>query len=446
MIAGLPERVAATEKALLARWPDTLVDPSLDRITALLDRLGNPQRDVTAIHVTGTNGKTTTARMIDGVLRASGRRTGRFSGPHLRSVRERIVIDGTPIDETELVTLHETVLPDVEAVDRESETPLSFFEVVTAMALLAFDRAGLDVVVVETGLGGTWDATNVLDARLAVVTPIALDHTEYLGADVATIAGENAGVIKPGGVAIVANQTAKARSVIDAHAAAVGADVRSAAGPRRRTSVTLRPLGQTVHLTVGGRTFPDLFLPLLGAYQAENAQLALAAVEAFLAPGGHALTAQDAHRGLAAVRAPGRLEQVRGSPPVLVDASSNPAGMRATLEGLCGALDVTRLVVVLGLLRSKDAPGILEALDPIASEVVVTETRSPRALPAAELAAAAVPILGPARVATRPRIADAITSALGSATDPFLPAAVLVTGGAGVAAVAQSLLTRPDPS
>ncbi|WP_224391532.1 folylpolyglutamate synthase/dihydrofolate synthase family protein [Pseudonocardia sp. ICBG1293] len=439
-------RFADIEKALDARWPESRLDPSLDRIAALTALLGDPQHAVPAVHITGTNGKTSTARMVDELLRATGPRTGRSTSPHLQTVRERIVIDGAPISEEGFVAAYETVRPAVESLDRELPVRLSFFEVVTAMAFVAFARAGLDAVVVEVGMGGSWDATNVVDGRVAVVTPISLDHTEYLGPDVASIAREKAGIIKPGSVAVLAAQPEAAELVLRDRCRAVAAEVRGATASHHRGEPTARPDGQTLYLTVRGRDCPGLFLPLLGRYQAENARVALTAVDAFLGAEGSVLSAAQAHRGMSRVRAPGRLEHLRDTPPVLVDASHNPAGMAATVRALresLAALGVERVVVVLAVLRGKDVDGVVRALDPVASAVVVSQNESPRALPAAELAASATPLLGAGRVLVEARLDDAIDVAVRLAHGPEGRAAVLVTGSVVTAGAARGLIA-PD--
>ncbi len=440
-------RSAEIEKALIGRWPETRLDPSLDRIEALMRRLGDPQHVVPAIHITGTNGKTSTARMVDELLRAGGRRTGRYTSPHLSTVRERIVVEGEPISEADFVAVHDAVRPEVEALDRELPVRLSFFEVMTAMAFVAFTRAGLDAIVVEVGMGGTWDATNVVDGRVAVVTPISLDHTEHLGPDVATIAREKAGIIKPGSVAVLARQPEPAERTLGGHAASVGAEVRQAHLPVHRGEPTTYPDGQLLHLTVRGRDHPRLVLPLIGRHQAGNAQVAVTAVDAFLDTEGAVLSPEQARRGLARVSAPGRLERLRDTPPVLVDAAHNPAGISATADGLrgsLGALGVERVVVVLAVLRGKNVDGIVRALDPIASTVVASQTESPRALPATELAAVATPIVGAGRVVVEPRLDDAIEAAILLAGVPGGRAAVLVTGSVVTAGAARSVLAGAD--
>jgi len=198
--------MARVEKALLARWPENRLEPSLTRINALMDLLGSPQRAYPVVHVAGTNGKTTTARMVDELLRGFGLRVGRFTSPHLQSIRERIVLDGEPVSADRFVETYEDISPYIDLVDAGSEIPMSFFEVMVGMAYALFADAPVDVAVIEVGMGGTWDATNVVDARVAVVTPVALDHAEYLGPDVGTIAGEKAGIIKRDSIAVLAHQ------------------------------------------------------------------------------------------------------------------------------------------------------------------------------------------------------------------------------------------------
>src|SRR3954466_114009 len=222
-------RLAATieevEDALLSRWPETRLEPSLDRIRAFTELLGDPQRSYPVIHLTGTNGKTSTSRMIDTLLRALDLRTGRFTSPHLERMNERICIDGEPLTDEEFVRAFNDVAPYTHLVDAAQEHPLSFFETIVAMAYAAFADAPVDVAVVEVGMGGTWDATNVADGKVAVLTPIAVDHQKYLGDTVAAIAREKVGIIKPGATVITAVQEADVAAQIVARAAEVGATV-----------------------------------------------------------------------------------------------------------------------------------------------------------------------------------------------------------------------------
>ena len=438
-------RLAEIEKELADRWPEGRLDPSLDRIAALVQRLGDPQRAVPAIHITGTNGKTSTARMIDALLTATGRRTGRYTSPHLRSVRERIVIEGEPISAAAFTAVYDTVLPHVEALDGQLPIPLSFFEVVTAMAFVAFDRARLDVIVVEVGMGGRWDATNVVDGRVAVITPISLDHTAYLGDDVATIAAEKAGIVKPGAVAVSAHQAASAERVLTAHALSVEAELRPVHHSYHRRAPTIRPDGQILHLAVDGRDFSGLFLPLIADYQAENARVAIIAADAFLRGEGTHLTAAQARRGLAAVRTPGRLEKLCDVPPVLVDASHNPAGMAATVRALgtaLPALAVKRIIVVLAVLRDRDIEEMVRTLDPVTSTFIITQNESSRCLPTGELTGLVAPVAGLGRTVVEPRFDDAIDTAVRLARGSCDPEAVLITGSVVTAGAARTYLTR----
>ncbi len=458
--AGDPE-LARVEQALLARWPENRLEPSLARITALVDLLGSPHRAFPVVQVTGTNGKTTTARMIDELLRGFGLRVGRFTSPHLVSMRERIVLDGEPLPAERFVEIYDDVAPYVAMVDAGSDVPMSFFEVVVAMAYAAFAEAPVDVAVIEVGMGGTWDATNVADARVAVVTPVALDHAEYLGPDVATIAGEKAGIIKAvpadevtpegrpdaGVVAVLAHQPAGALEALVRRAIEVDATVAREgtefAVLERRVAVG----GQQLRLQGLAGEYPEVYLPLFGAHQAQNAAVALAAVEAFLGAG--AATgpiAPDVVRdAFAAVRSPGRLERVRSSPTVLVDAAHNPAGMAATVAAVQESFDFTRLVGVVGCVVGKDVGGMLAALEAVCAELVVTQNGSARAIPADELGALAVDVFGADRVSVHPRLPEALESAMELAEagpdDALGGSGVLVTGSVITAGEARSLLS-----
>ncbi|MCO1654135.1 bifunctional folylpolyglutamate synthase/dihydrofolate synthase [Pseudonocardia humida] len=437
-----PADLAEVERALLARWPENRLEPSLDRIRAVVAALDHPQRALPVVHVTGTNGKTTTASMIDGLLRASGLSVGRFTSPHLESVRERIVVDGEPVDEARFVEVYRLVRPALERVDRAGAVPVSFFEAITAMAVVAFVGAGVDVAVVEVGMGGSWDATNVLDGEVAVLTPIALDHTEYLGPDEVAIAGEKAGIIKAGATAVLAAQLPEVERVVHRRASGVGARVRAAADAVELVARAADPDGQTLHLRTGSVDLPGLRLPLLGAHQGENARVAMAAVEEFLARRDAGLDPAAVRRALAAVVAPGRLEVVRRDPPVLVDASHNPHGMAVTAAALAEARPATRLAVVLAVLEGKDATGMLEALRGCADLVVVTTNGSPRCTRPADLAGVAREVLGADRVLVEPHLAAALDRALrwarpGGAGDR---PGVLVTGSVVTAGHARTLL------
>jgi dihydrofolate synthase/folylpolyglutamate synthase len=443
--------LARVEEELLARWPETRLQPSLGRIAALVDLLGSPHRAYPVVQVAGTNGKTTTARMVDELLRGFGLRVGRFTSPHLQSMRERIVLDGEPVSTERFVEIYDDIAPYVQMVDAAGEHPMSFFEVMVGMAYATFAEAPVDVAVIEVGMGGTWDATNVADARVAVVTPVALDHAEYLGPDVGTIAGEKAGVIKGEAVAVLARQQPAALDALVRRAVEVEAVVAREGTEfgvlDRRVAVG----GQQLRLQGLGGEYPDVFLPLFGAHQAQNAATALAAVEAFLGAGAGTgpIDVETVRAAFAAVRSPGRLERVRTSPTVLVDAAHNPAGMAATVDALRESFDFTRLVGVVGVVHGKDVAGMLTALEEVCAELVVTQNSSPRAMPADELGALAVDVFGADRVSVSPRLPEALTEAIELAEagpdDALGGSGVLVTGSVITAGEARTLMggTRP---
>lgn len=431
---------------IFARRGEGHIHPTNERMQALVDLLGDPQRSYRSIHLTGTNGKTTTARMIDELLRAFGVRTGRYTSPHLASVTERIVLDGEPVSPATFVEGYRELQPYVELVDSRSDVPLSFFEIVTALAFSIFADAPVDVAVVEVGMGGTWDNTNVLDGEVAVVTPIDLDHTQYLGDTVAKIAREKAGIIKPDAVAVLAAQPQDAAAVLLERATEVQASV---AREGLEFGVLERQVavgGQSLALQGLGGVYDDLYLPLHGAHQAQNAAVALAAVEAFFGAGAAKgrLDLETVRAGFAAVRSPGRLEAVRAAPTILLDAAHNPSGMRATVQAVSEAFSFRRLVGVVGVLGDKDASGMLELLEPLLDELVVTEPQSDRARPVDDLAAAAVAVFGPDRVTVEPRLDDALETAVrlaeDSGEDRLSGAGVLVTGSVVTVGQARTLL------
>ena len=429
--------------ALTRRWPEHRVAPSLGRIAALTQLLGDPQRAYPVIHLTGTNGKGSTAAMIESLLRASGLRTGRFTSPHLTSVNERITIDGEPISDARFDELWAEIEPYVNLVDerRIDGVACTFFEVVTAMAFAAFADAPVDIAVVEVGLGGTWDATNVADGEVAVVTPIDLDHTHLLGTSVAAIAAEKAGIIKPGAHAILAGQPLEAAQVLLERCAEVGAL------PQREGldfGVLARQLavdGQLIRLNGAEGPVEDIFLPLHGAHQAANAAQALAAVEAFM--GLKALNPDVVREGFAAVRVPGRLEVVRRSPTVLLDAAHNPHGAAAVVAALEEAFELNPLVGVVGVMADKDARGMLATLEPALAQIVVTQVASTsRGLPADQLGELAAEVFGAERVTVAPRLDDALERAIGLAEGDggIGGAGVLVTGSVVLVGEARGLL------
>jgi len=400
---------AEAERALLARWPESRLEPSLDRITALTELLGEPQRSYPVIHLTGTNGKTSTSRMIDTLIRATGLRTGRFTSPHVESMTERISVDGEQLTEEQFLEAYQDVAPLAALADEDAVHPLSFFETLVAMAYAAFANAPVDAAVVEVGMGGSWDATNVADATVAVILPVAVDHSAYLGTSPAEIAREKAGIIKPGSTVVCAAQADDVAAVIAERAAEVGASVlwegRDFGVEHRVPAVG----GQMVRLRGLRAEYDEVFLPLHGAHQAQNAAVALAAVEAFL--GQDPLDDELVKDGFAEVTSPGRLEVIRRSPTILLDAAHNPHGAAATAEAIEDSFLLNPLIGVVGVMGDKDHEGVLAALEPVLAAVVCTQARTSRALPAEELAEVARGIFGYDRVYVAPRLEDAIDQA-----------------------------------
>jgi len=437
------------ELDITGRWGEGRMNPSKERIEALVELLGDPQRTYRTIHLTGTNGKTSTARMVDELLRGFGLRTGRFTSPHLSQITERIVVDGEPVSARTFVEAYRELVPFLDLVDGQFDVKLSFFEVMVALAYSIFADAPVDVAVVEVGLGGVWDATNVIDAEVAIVTPIDLDHTRLLGNTVAEIAAEKAGIIKPGATAILASQQDDAATALLRRAAEVEATVAREGSEFGVTDRRIAVGGQVLTLQGLGGTYDEIFLPLHGAFQAQNAALALAAVEAFFGAGAASgpLDVATVREVFASVRAPGRLEVVRVAPTVLVDAAHNPHGMRATVSAVGDEFDFRRLVGVVSMLGDKDATAILQVLEPVLDEIVITQNSSLRAVPADELAATAVQVFGPDRVTVEPRLDDAIEVAVRlteeSAEGVLSGAGVLITGSVITAGEARTLLGAP---
>ena len=435
---------AEVEQALLGRWPESRLEPSLDRISALCRLLGDPQKAYPVVHLTGTNGKTSTARMIDALLRGLDLRTGRFTSPHLQSMTERICLDGQPLTEDEFVEAFADVAAYAQIVDDSAENPLSFFEMTVAMAFAAFADAPVDAAVVEVGMGGTWDATNIADAQVAVVTPIAVDHAAYLGDRAETIATEKAGIIKPGSHLVLAEQEPEVLDVVMRRAVDVGATVLREGVDFGVSERLVAVGGQMVVLQgVAGR-YDEIFMPLHGAHQARNAGYALAAVEAFT--GSHELDADLVREAFVDVSSPGRLEVVRRSPTVLLDAAHNPHGIQAALDAVQDAFSLSPLIGVVGVMADKDVDEMMRLLEPVLAEIVCTQNSTPRSMPAAELGEIADDVFGAERVTVVRRLDDAIERAVGLADaaegfeDAIGSGGVLVTGSVVTVGEARVLL------
>lgn len=441
----LRKRMREVEESILARAPEHDLEPSLDRIRAVMDLLGEPQRTFPVIHVTGTNGKTSTARIIESLLREMGLKTGRFTSPHLHSMLERIAVGGRPVDAERFLAAYDDVIPFVDAVDarsvEEGGPRMTYFEVLVAVAYAAFADLPVDVAVVEVGMGGSWDATNVVDAQVSVVTPIDVDHRHFLGDTPEQIAVEKAGIIKPDAITVCGVQPDRdAAEVLVERASEVGARILFEGNDFGVTARDVALGGQQISLRGVAGDYPDLFLPLHGTHQASNAAVAVAAVEAFVGGGERPLDIEVLRAGLAAVESPGRLEVVRRSPTVLVDAAHNPAGARALREALADSFTFVKLVGVLAVMKDKDVTEMLEALEPALDEVVVTRNTSPRSMSPRELGEIAADIFGEHRVTVVQDLPDALDRAAGLADEGGVGGGVLATGSVVTAADVRLLL------
>jgi dihydrofolate synthase/folylpolyglutamate synthase len=439
---------------LLGRAPENKMEPRLAPLFRAMDVLGEPNKAFPIIHVTGTNGKTSTSRMIEAGLRAHGLSTGRYTSPHLSKVTERISIDGAPVSDETFVRIWDEIRPYLEIVDNEllaeGQPRLTYFECLTILAFAVFADQPVNVAVMEVGLGGITDATNVGDGQVAVVTPISLDHTDLLGDTTEDIAYEKAGIIKPGGFLISAAQPVDAAQVLLEKAKEVQAPFRFEGVEFGVESRQVAVGGQVVTIQgIAGR-YPELMVPLHGAHQAENAAVAIAALEAFLGGGDKELDAEVLQEAFATVTSPGRLEVVRTAPTIIVDAAHNPDGIRVSAEAIHEAFSFSKLVVVVGILKEKDAEEILrqlkESLGDLAEEYCFTQSNSPRAVPAAELAEIAVELgFGEENIHITEKLDDALEWAVERAeANDDLAGGVLVTGSITLVADARILFGKAD--
>jgi dihydrofolate synthase/folylpolyglutamate synthase len=421
-------RIDAIEAALLARWPETRIAPTLERISALTDILGSPQLTYPSIHVGGTNGKTSTSRMIDSMLFEMGLRTGRFTSPHLESYLERISINGQPINAAELIFSYNDISPYLDLIDSKFENPISFFEAITALAFAAFAEHPIDVGVIEVGMGGEWDATNVVQAGVSVITPIGLDHTEYLGNTITEIAQTKGGILKPGGFGVFAQQVPDAAIELLRKSAEVGIDVAREGVEYSLASRAVAVGGQLISISGLNESFDDIFLPLHGKHQAANAATALVAVEAFF--GDTALDHDAVRAGFAAVTSPGRCEVVHRDPTILLDAAHNPHGAKALAETIANEFTFDEVIGVVASFGDKDVRGILLELEPIMNEIIVTANSSPRAMKLSDLEKLANEIFGKDRVTAIESLSAAIDQAIKDAKRPLSDdsVGVLITG------------------
>jgi dihydrofolate synthase/folylpolyglutamate synthase len=439
---------AEAERALLARWPETRLEPSLDRIAALTELLGEPQRTYPVLQLTGTNGKTSTSRMVDTLVRALDLRTGRFTSPHVESMTERISLDGEPLTEEQFVEAYNDVAAIAGLADEEGTHPLSFFEMTVGMAYAAFAGAPVDVAIVEVGMGGAWDATNVADASVAVILPVAVDHSAYLGSRPVDIAREKVGIIKPGSRVVCAAQSDDVAEVVAERVAEVGATLylegRDFGVLQRVPAVG----GQMLRLQGLRAEYDEVFLPLYGAHQGQNAAVALATVEAFV--GEDPLDGDLVRAAFEEVTSPGRLEIIRRSPAIVLDAAHNPHGAAAVVHALEDSFTFDPLIGVVAVMADKDYEGLLAVFEPAMAAIVCTQNGTPRSLPADRLAEVARGVFGIDRVYVAPRLDDAIEQAATLAEEGGVfgeaigSGGVLITGSVVTVGEARTMLKRRE--
>ena len=436
------ERIDAIEKALLARWPESRIAPSLERIAALVDILGSPQLTYPTIHVGGTNGKTTTSRMIDALLFAHGLRTGRFTSPHLETYLERIAINGLSIDPKELIFSYNDIAAYLDLMDEKFKHPISFFEAMTALAFVAFAEHPIDVGVIEVGMGGQWDATNVVEADVSVIMPIGFDHMEYLGNTLHEIASTKAGIIKENGFIVLAQQEPEAAKELIRKAAEVGADVVREGIEFSVTSRAIAVGGQLLTIQGVNETYEEIFLPLHGRHQASNAAAALVAVEAFF--GDQPLDIDAVRSGFASVASPGRCEVVHRDPTIILDAAHNPHGAKALAETLRSEFNFDEIIAVVAVLGDKDAAGIFKELESIVDHVIVTQSTSDRAMPSSEVEKIGSSIFGIDRVFEVQDLFQAIDKAMSDSIRPLSEATVgiIITGSVVTVGQARTYLRK----
>jgi dihydrofolate synthase/folylpolyglutamate synthase len=436
------ERIDAIEQALLKRWPETKIQPTLERIAALVDALGSPQLTYPTIHVGGTNGKTTTSRMIDSLLFEMGLRTGRFTSPHLESYRERISINGQPIDPKALIFSYNDIAAYLDFMDTKFETPISFFEAITALAFAAFAEHPIDVGVIEVGMGGEWDATNVVNADVSVIMPIDLDHTEYLGSTIAEIAKTKAGIIKEGSFVVLAQQSPEAAVELLKKAAEVGADIAREGLEYVIESRTLAVGGQLLTIKTPKDTYEEIFLPLHGKHQASNAAAALVAVEAFF--GEQELDYEAVLAGFANVQSPGRCEVLHRDPTIIIDAAHNPHGARALTETIQNEFTFDEVIGIFAAMGDKDVQGALVELEKVMDSIIVTKNSSTRSMSVADVESLATKIFGAERVFTAETLDAAIDKAIKDSVRPLSEETlgILITGSVVTVGEARTIVRK----
>ncbi|MEN9706540.1 MAG: hypothetical protein RIS31_106 [Actinomycetota bacterium] len=423
--------VKDVEQALLARMPEHELRPRLEPTARAASLLGDPQKLYRIIHVTGTNGKTSTTRMIERLLREHSLRTGRFTSPHLIKLNERIAVDGEAVADEILVEIWNDIEPILKLVDAEldaeGEAPLTYFEALSLLAFSVFADAPVDVLVLEVGMGGEWDSTNVADGDVAVFTPIAIDHADRLGQTISEIARTKAGIIKPGGVVVTSSQSPEAMVQLQTKTKDVAERLVAYGKDFEAFNVVPELKGQRFNIRSLAGEYTDLFMPLYGEHQAENAALAVAAVEAFLGNGERRILDDIVRVAFVDAASPGRLQVVSREPLTIVDGAHNPHGVSSLAKSLKSSFGAPKTVGVIGVLAGKNADEMLEALSGSLEEVVLCAAKSDRALDVSELRTIAAKYWGEDKISFASSVSKAIQDAREIATDKKLEA-IVVTG------------------
>jgi len=423
--------VKGLEAALQERFPEHQLQPRLDATARAASLLGDPQNSYRIIHVTGTNGKTSTSRMIERLLREHSLRTGRFTSPHLIKINERFAIDGANVDDEKLVEMWNDIEPILKLVDAEleaeGEAKITYFEALTLLAFAIFADAPVDVLVLEVGMGGLWDSTNIANADVAVFTPIDLDHTERLGSTIEEIAATKAGIIKHDSIVVSANQPAAAKQQLIEKASEFSAPTFWYGKDFEADHLVSHAGGTGFTIRGIAGKYPELVMPLHGIHQAENAALALAAVEAFLGAGERRILDDIVRVAFADASSPGRMQVVDREPLTILDGAHNPAGAKVLAHGLEKAFAAPRAIGVIGILAGKNVDEILVELVGSFERVVITKAKSDRSIAVDELATLACKYWGEENVETASSVVLALQKSREILTENKLDA-IVVTG------------------
>jgi dihydrofolate synthase/folylpolyglutamate synthase len=375
--------------ALLKRIPENKIRPRLEPTRRAAELLGDPQHSYRVIHVTGTNGKTSTTRFIERILREHGLRTGRFTSPHLIRLNERMAIDGEPVSDEQLVEVYSDIEPILEFVDQEladqGETPLTFFEALAVLGFAVFADAQVDVLALEVGMGGTWDSTNVADGDVAVFTPIGLDHMDRLGNTIAEIADTKSGIIKVGAIVVSSEQEPTALAVLERVAAEKAKGLKLFGVDFGVHDYEPTEFGQKVTIKGLAGNYGPYAAPVFGIHQSANLAVAVAAVEAFLGAGERAIVDDVLRSAISDVSSPGRLQLVKTNPALLLDGAHNPAGAKTLAASLRSEFSAKPLIGLVAVLSEKDISGVLNEFSGVFEKLVITESSSPRSMPADKL-------------------------------------------------------------